>query len=71
MKKLKVDEYEVELVNTEYEINYVITNSNGYVCRLVPGYAGFELSKQDKALGNNISELLVAKLSDFIVANDE
>ena len=35
--------YSIEEVQLEKEINYIISDEKGYVCRLVPGLAGFEV----------------------------
>ena len=66
---LQFEDHTIEEVLLEREINYIVSNSNGYVCRLVPGEAGFELSELDKALDNIPDYNFLIRLSDFIVRN--
>ena len=69
-KVFEFGNFKIEAVELEREINFVITNQEGYVCRLVPGYAGLELSPQDMALGNEPDQKLISQISEYIVIQD-
>jgi hypothetical protein len=43
-------DYIIEKDWQEMELHYIIFDGEGYVCRLVPGEMGLELSAQDLAL---------------------
>lgn len=62
--------YAVEKVFVMNEVNLVVTEPSGYVCRLVPGYGGFELSAADKALGNDPGHAVVSSINEFILMRD-
>jgi hypothetical protein len=64
---LTFEQFFIEVVDTAIEINYIIKDGNGYVCRLVPGEAGFELSPADKAVDNIPEQNLIERISNFIV----
>jgi len=49
------------------EVNYVVTDDSGYVCRLVPNEFEFVLSSQDIAIKNIPKRSLIKRISDFIV----
>jgi hypothetical protein len=68
---LKFEDYNVIPINLEREVNYVIFKNEEYMFRLVPGYSGFELSPHDKTLGIEPDLHLIAKISDFIVRQDD
>jgi hypothetical protein len=71
MKKLfEFESYTIEEVESDLEVNYLVHDSTGFICRLVPGYAGFELSPLDKSLDNLPSQELITQLSNFIVENE-
>jgi hypothetical protein len=61
--------YDIETVATEREINFVVTRQGEYVCRLVPGTDGFELSVLDRAIDHDVDDGLVDWLGDFIVSH--
>jgi hypothetical protein len=65
---MRLDDYLVEAVYTDMEVNFTVLDSEGYCCRLVPGPAGFELSKLDRALGIDPGENLVNRIGSFIVS---
>lgn len=67
---LRMDGYQIRREWQEMEVQFVVSNAEGFVCRLVAGEAGFELSAQERALGKEVSPALIAKLSDFIVRHD-
>lgn len=69
-KILNFREYKIEEILTDREVNYVVNDKEGYVCRLVPGYAGFEISQHDKALNNYPPDKIITSISDFIVENE-
>lgn len=56
----------VQPLNLEREVNFVVCNGNSYLFRLVPGEAGFELSKLDLALEADIDNRLVSVIGDWI-----
>ena len=64
---IEFEEFIIEPIFFEKEINYIISHSSNYFCRLVPGQWGFELSVLDKAIGNEPEPLLIAKISDRII----
>jgi hypothetical protein len=66
----QVGKYLVKEVVLEREVNYEVFDGEGYVCRLVPGYEGFELSKMDVSLGLDIDTNVVDMISNFILAKD-
>lgn len=70
IEPLFINQYTLTSVDSELEINYIVTDATGYICRLVPGEAGFEVSKSDKALGIDIPLKLLSQLSDLIVRQD-
>ena len=61
------EDFSIQPVYLELEINYVVFDPGGYFCRLVPGEIGFELSRLDKALGNRPERNLITKIGDFII----
>jgi hypothetical protein len=69
-KPFTIDQYTITPVETEMEVNFIVSDSTGYICRLVPGQAGFEISKTDEALGVEIPLKLIAEISDHIVRKD-
>ncbi len=48
-KEFKVDGFWVQSVDAEREINFVVLNKTGLVCRLVPCFFGFDISPLDHA----------------------
>jgi len=66
----EIDGYLIRPIETEKEMNFMILDSEGYVCRLVPGLFGFNLSPLDFALGNTKALPLVPHLSEFILHHD-
>ncbi|MFC4231496.1 hypothetical protein ACFOW1_06330 [Parasediminibacterium paludis] len=66
----QVGKYLVKEVLLERAVNYEVFDAEGYVCRLVPGYEGFELSKMDVGLGLTVDDHVVAMISNFILAKD-
>ncbi len=66
----KVDNFIVNEVFLDKEINFEILDSDGYICRLVPGYAGFELSKLDQCLGINVNPAVIHTISNLILTKD-
>ena len=62
--------YLIRPIETEREINFVVLDHEGYVCRLVPGLFGFNLSPLDFALGSTKALPLVPYLSAFILNHD-
>ena len=67
---IKFDNYFIKPVDLELEINYVVFDSGGYLCRLVPGEMGLELSKMDLALDNKPDGNLITKIIDLIFEKD-
>lgn len=61
------EEYTIEKDWQERELHYLVFDRQGYVCRLVPGDWGWELSAIDLKLDQPIPAALVDKLSDYIV----
>jgi hypothetical protein len=62
--------FQIRKLNLEREVNYEIYDSTGYVCRLVPGYSGFELSKLDRCLETVVSDSLIGNVGDYIINLD-
>lgn len=60
------DGLSVQPLNLEREVNFVVWKGNRYLFRLVPGEAGFELSKLDLALEADIDKRLVSVIGDWI-----
>ena len=48
------------------EVNFTVFNGEEYLFRLVPGYAGFELSKLDKALNCEVDQKLIDQIGGWI-----
>lgn len=69
-KEWKVDKYLVKELLLDREVNFEVFDYGGYVCRLVPGYEGFELSKMDVSLGVEIDETVIDTISNFILNKD-
>ena len=67
---LHFENHTIEKIDLEREINFIVSNPTGYVCRLVPGEAGLELSELDKSIENVPDINFLIRLSDFIVRND-
>ena len=44
---------------SEREVNFVVSDRKGYLFRLVPNLAGFDLSPLDRALGTNVDQQVV------------
>lgn len=66
----KFEDYILCPVRSNRELNFVITNKEGYVCRLVPDIYGFGLSPLDKALGNVSILPSLPQIIDFILQYD-
>lgn len=47
---------------TEREVNFVVSDSEGYLFRLVPDLTGFDLSPLDRALGTSIDQQVVEEI---------
>ena len=54
----------------DMSVNFVVSNAAGYQCRLVPGEWGFEVSKLDEALGNEIDHNFIIRLNEYIAHHD-
>lgn len=65
-EKIQCGKYLIEQVEEEKEINFVVTKNDDYICRLIPGGSGFELSPLDKAVGNLVDETLIDELGKRI-----
>ncbi|HKO80713.1 MAG TPA: hypothetical protein VJU78_09965 [Chitinophagaceae bacterium] len=63
-------EFSIEKIHAEREVNFNVYKDGEYLCRLVPGYSGFEISPMDKALGNDIDLVLLSRISEFIQQKD-
>lgn len=61
----------VRRIDAGREINYEIFEKSGYLCRLVPGMWGFEVSKLDLCFDTEIPDRLVAQIGDFIINMEE
>ena len=71
MSRIKVPKrISIRRIFLELEINFEIMDSEGYVCRLVPGERGFELSRLDQCLGNDVPETLITAIGDHILKRD-
>ncbi|MCA6441244.1 MAG: hypothetical protein IM598_10565 [Chitinophagaceae bacterium] len=51
---------------TEREVNFEVSNSEGYLFRLVPDLEGFRLSPLDKALDAEINPKLAEQIGSWI-----
>lgn len=51
---------------TEREVNFVVSDSEGYLFRLVPDLEGFHLSPLDLALDQEINTVLAEKIGSGI-----
>ncbi len=47
---MQFEDYTIEAIHLEKEVNYVVSRFGDYLFRLVPAPTGFELSKLDLAL---------------------
>ena len=58
--QLSLNNYQIQVKTVEagHEINFELYDDNGYICRLVPGYWGFELSKLDLCMGVEVDARL-------------
>ena len=59
------EDYSIEVEKKEGEINYLVRNQKGHVCRLVPWKDGFDIAEEDKTCGLPADEL--SRISDFIL----
>lgn len=69
-KEWQVGKYLVKELLLDREVNFEVFDADGYVCRLVPGYEGFELSKMDVSLGVDIDTDILEMISNFILDKD-
>jgi hypothetical protein len=65
VKQMKFEGYTIEQVITGDEINYIVRNETGHVCRLVPWKDGLDIAEEDKTCGLPADEL--SRISDFIL----
>ena len=70
-QEFEFEGYMVKQVELEKEVNFELSDEKGYICRLVPGFFGFELSTLDRAVDNQIDPNFLARLSDYIVRKDD
>ena len=56
----------IQVEYAEMEVNFLIFDSQGYCCRLVPNVNGFDLSPMDNALRNDPGEPFVSRLNVII-----
>lgn len=63
--------YTIEKDWQEMEVHYLVFRDRAYLFRLVAGEAGFELSAQEQALQKQVPAELIARLSDFIVRQED
>lgn len=64
---IEFEEFIIEPVWLKMEINYIVSHSAKYFCRIVPGQWGFELSVLDKAIGNEPDHNIITRISDCII----
>lgn len=70
-KTTEFEGYTIEQVFMPLQVNFIVTNKEGYVCRLVPHELGFELSPTGKSLGNEPDSNIIRRISDFIESTYE
>lgn len=58
--------FRIDPVFTEREVNFVVSDREGYLFRLVPDLEGFRLSPLDKALDADINLALAEQISSGI-----
>jgi hypothetical protein len=63
------EQYEIQTVFLEREVNYEVRRGGDYLFRLVPGMDGFEISKLDRALGSDIDLLLAERIAQHILVS--
>jgi hypothetical protein len=68
---LQFEGYTIEKVFMPLQVNFVVTNKEGYVCQLVPHELGFGLSPKDKSLGNEPDPTVIKRISDFLESTYE
>lgn len=66
----KFGEYLIKTVVMPLETNFIVYNREGYVCRIVPRFWGFDLSPLDYCLDNIVSKELVSTIVDHIINQD-
>jgi len=68
--RFSIDGYDFQKEWLENQVQFIISTAKGYVCRLVPGENGFELSKLDRVIENQLPAELIKKLSDLIEGHE-
>jgi len=63
---IRYGEVTVKTVYTEKEVNFIVFSMQGYLFRLVPTSSGFEISKLDRSLENNVDEKLTFQIGELI-----
>jgi hypothetical protein len=67
---MEFEQYYIEPVYLEREVNYEVSQEGKYLFRLVPGYSGFELSALDRALDAQVDPKLVQRIGEYIVVSE-
>lgn len=63
---IKIGGLNIKRVYTEREINFVVSDNQGYLFKLVPDIASFRLSLLDQALGIKANPSIVEKIGSRI-----
>lgn len=65
-RTVQFDSFQIVPEQLPYEVNFTVFTGADYLFRLVPGYAGFELSKLDKALDCDFDKRLIDQIGCWI-----
>ncbi len=60
-------DYTIQPIDHDLEVNFLIFKGGNYICRLTPCLEGFNVSKLDKALGNEPDNNLIQQLTRHIL----
>ena len=64
------EQYDIEPVYLEKEVNFEVKQGGNYLFRLVPGENGFEVSRLDLALDAGIDLVLAKRISNHIIVSE-
>ena len=71
MKDVRYKEYLISSKFLINQVNYIVTDKNGFDFMLVPKDDGFELTGRDRLKLNSPSSEIVQEISNFIFSYNE
>jgi len=66
-----VKEFHIEPAAAGRETNFIVHDSQGYLCWLVPRFWGFDLSPLDYCLGNTAGLPYLKRIGEYITGYDD